>query len=125
MSLHFEKRKTKNFEKRAVQVAHMVIEDHLITELKIDNTRICEKTKAGILSTVNANAQNGPKNPRKNASTATAIGFPGTAQSTSSSEQEENGEFLSVRVRFVPDASSDVFSRRKSHNKELGVGKEV
>jgi Ran GTPase-activating protein (RanGAP) involved in mRNA processing and transport len=48
-------------------VAHMVIEDHLITELKIDNTRICEKTKAGILSTVNANAQNGPKNPRKNA----------------------------------------------------------
>merc|ERR1719198_922150 len=48
-------------------VANMVAEDHLITELKIDNTRICEKTKAGILSTVNANAQNGPKNPRKNA----------------------------------------------------------
>jgi len=48
-------------------VAHMVIEDHLITELKIDNTRICEKTKASILATVSANAQNGPKNPRKNA----------------------------------------------------------
>jgi Ran GTPase-activating protein (RanGAP) involved in mRNA processing and transport len=48
-------------------VAHMVIEDHLITELKIDNTRICEKTKAAILATVSANAQNGPKNPRKNA----------------------------------------------------------
>jgi Ran GTPase-activating protein (RanGAP) involved in mRNA processing and transport len=48
-------------------VAHMVIEDHLITELKIDNTRICEKTKATILATVEANAQNGPKNPRKNA----------------------------------------------------------
>lgn len=48
-------------------VAHMCVEDHLITELKIDNTRICEKTKAGILATVAANATNGPKNPRKNA----------------------------------------------------------
>ena len=53
---------------QVVQVAHMVIEDHLITELKIDNTRICEKTKAAILNTVAANAQNGSKNPRKNAS---------------------------------------------------------
>merc|ERR1719482_760163 len=48
-------------------VAHMAIEDHLITELKIDNTRICEKTKAGILAQVASNAANGPKNPRKNA----------------------------------------------------------
>jgi hypothetical protein len=48
-------------------VLNMVSENHLIVDLRIDNTRICSKTKEHILTTVHHNNQNCAKNVRKHA----------------------------------------------------------